>query len=538
MVTFDGFVHADRGRVVDGRGRPLLLRGMGLGNWLLPEGYMWRFGRGGPQSCTEIEALVEGLLGAGAASAFWRGFRDRFVAEADIARIATLGFDHVRLPLNARLLIDSGGSLLPDGLEPIDRLIEWCRRHGLWVILDLHAAPGGQTGTHIDDSPRRSPDLFVIGGAYRELTLALWSGLAGRYRDETVIAGYDLLNEPLPYEHGDRYRDDLGVLYRDLTAAIRASDPNHMLIYEGTQWSMNWDVFTEVWDPNSLLQFHKYWSPPDRPSAARYVERGAALGLPIYMGEGGENYPGWLQTAFGMYEDLGISWCFWPWKKMQTWSSPMSVRPPEGWDAIVRYAATEGPAPAPGVAKAVFDALLDRMALESCDERPEIVSALFHRVPIRLAPEAFGFHGDGRSYSTCDAHPLPGFRADDRVTIRLAQGGAGTLSFDHDDSAEGSGPRLEVVLDAGDWVEYAIEVATASRLEIEVSVAEPGTRSRLDIFLDGAPVATEPQGDLVRGTTGGVVDPGPHALRVQGVGPRTAIRSLSVVPAVERRSLA
>ncbi len=83
-------------------------------------------------------------------------------------------------------------------------------------------------------------------------------------------------------------------LYRDLTAAIRAEDPNHLIIYEGTRWSTDWTIFTEVWDPNSMLQFHKYWSPPDRPSIRASSRRGTRLGLPIYMGEGGENNVAWL----------------------------------------------------------------------------------------------------------------------------------------------------------------------------------------------------------------------------------------------------
>jgi aryl-phospho-beta-D-glucosidase BglC (GH1 family) len=196
-VAIDGFVHAEGGSLVDGRGRPLLMRGVGLGGWLLPEGYMWRFPRDVAQSPRAIEALVEELIGADAAEAFWRGFREHFVMEADIERIGAEGFDHVRLPMNSRLLLDRVGDVRPEGLEPIDRLVGWCRRHGLRVVLDLHAAPGGQTGTNIDDSPRGRPDLFLVGGAYREQTIGLWTQLAERYRDETVVAGYD----PVSYTH-------------------------------------------------------------------------------------------------------------------------------------------------------------------------------------------------------------------------------------------------------------------------------------------------------------------------------------------------
>src|SRR4051794_9437615 len=159
-ADFGGFVHAESGRLVDAAGRELLLRGVGLGNWLLPEGYMWRFGPGA-ESPREIEALVARLAGADYAAGFWPRFRDAFITEADIARIAASGFDHVRLPINSRVIQTEDGEPIEEGYALIDRLIGWCRRHRLWVLLDLHGAPGGQTGTNIDDSPRNLPELFM-----------------------------------------------------------------------------------------------------------------------------------------------------------------------------------------------------------------------------------------------------------------------------------------------------------------------------------------------------------------------------------------
>ena len=242
-----------------------------------------------------------------------------------------MGFDHVRLPINTRLVIDDDGTLLDDGLALIDRTIDWCRDESMWVVLDLHGAPGGQTGTNIDDSPNEVPELFD-SPHWWGLTVRLWTALARRYRDEPVVAGYDLLNEPLPNEYQHRYADDLVALYRELTAAIREVDPDHLLIYEGMHWANNWTIFTERWDDNSMLQFHKYWSPPDRPSIQRFIDIGSRLGLPIYMGEGGENNPDWIHTAFRLFDDLEISWNFWPWKKIDTRTSPCSIVPPPGWD--------------------------------------------------------------------------------------------------------------------------------------------------------------------------------------------------------------
>jgi endoglucanase len=303
------FLRTARGRLHDSDGAAVLLRGVGLGNWLLPEGYMWRFEPPGPQSPREIEDLMLDLVGAERSATFWSGFRSRFIADADLARIAAEGMNHVRLPINSRVLLTDGGDVRPDGFATIDWLIERCRAHGLWVVLDLHGAPGGQTGTNIDDSPRGLPELFMRRH-YREQTVSLWTEVARRYRDEPVVAAYDLLNEPLPNEYQHMYAGELVALYRELTEAIRAVDPHHLIMYEGTHWASNWDIFADVWDPQSVLQFHRYWSPPDRPGIRTFLDVRERLNLPIYMGEGGENNLDWLQTAFQLYEDEEISWNF------------------------------------------------------------------------------------------------------------------------------------------------------------------------------------------------------------------------------------
>src|SRR5713101_7382663 len=120
-ADFSGFVHTADGRLVDGHGDPLLLRGFGLGNWMLPEGYMWKFDDSGPQSPRQIEALMVDLVGPERAALFWRGFYDRFITADDIARMAANGMNHVRLPINSRLVVDDAGMFLEEGFALIDR---------------------------------------------------------------------------------------------------------------------------------------------------------------------------------------------------------------------------------------------------------------------------------------------------------------------------------------------------------------------------------------------------------------------------------
>ncbi len=526
-TVFDGFVHAEAGRLLDGRNEPILLRGAGLGNWLLPEGYMWKFESPTLQSPRRIEAFVEDLVGPARAAIFWTGFRDRFIAEGDIAKIAAEGMNHVRLPINSRGVMDEDGALLAEGLALIDRLLGWCRAHGLWVVFDLHGAPGGQTGTNIDDSPNGVPELFT-NPAYREQTIALWQALALRYRDETVVAGYDLLNEPLPNEYQHMYPNELVALYRDLTAAIREVDRDHLLIYEGTHWATNWSVFDEVWDANSMLSFHKYWTPPDRPSIQAFLDIGGELELPIYMGEGGENTISWLYTAFQLYEDNGISWNFWPWKKIGTFSSPCSVDAPAGWQAILDYGNGAGPRPRPDEAWETLSELLHAFAFANCTYRPEVVSAMLRRAPVRIPAAAFGFRGAGRSYGTSSAVPLDGFRSDDLVTIRSP--GGGNLSFDYADGAtpDALGDLL-VCLRAGDWIAYDVNVARPATLGVSIALAASlWDATPIGVLIDGEPIRLELDGGSIRGFTGRGLDAGDHVLRVDCLGMEATIRSLDI----------
>jgi endoglucanase len=141
------FAHTDHKQIIDADGKPLLIRSTNLGNWLAPEGCMWLF-EGGPQSPTEIRGLVLELLGPEASAAFWQKYHDNYVTREDIALLRRAGFNAIRVPLHYNLFESDDA----EGFKLLDRLIVWSRADNLYVILDLHAAPAGQTGTNIDDS--------------------------------------------------------------------------------------------------------------------------------------------------------------------------------------------------------------------------------------------------------------------------------------------------------------------------------------------------------------------------------------------------
>src|ERR1051326_5996966 len=76
----NGFLHAKGQDIVDEDGHKMVLRGVGLGNWMLPEGYMWHFGPEGDRP-RKIEKLVMDLIGPQNATRFWSEFRRQYISE-------------------------------------------------------------------------------------------------------------------------------------------------------------------------------------------------------------------------------------------------------------------------------------------------------------------------------------------------------------------------------------------------------------------------------------------------------------------------
>ena len=100
------FIHADGTQLVDGQGERFAVKGINLGNWLVPEGYMFKFAR--KRAPSEIAEVIEALVGPQEAARFWAAFREDYVTQADIRFIKAAGFNTVRVPLHWRLFVDAG----------------------------------------------------------------------------------------------------------------------------------------------------------------------------------------------------------------------------------------------------------------------------------------------------------------------------------------------------------------------------------------------------------------------------------------------
>lgn len=330
-----GYVRTDGKYLVTPGGETLLLRGINLGNWLVPEGYMFGF-EGGPAAAHEIEAFFNELIGPVAAETFWREYRDQYITRRDIEFLRKAGFNSVRVPIHYKLFV-AGGS----GFELLDRLLGWCRAAGMHVIIDLHCAPGGQTGSNIDDS-WGYPWLYE-SPQDQQLTIDLWKRIASHYRDDPTLLGYDLLNEPIPhYPRLQKYNSQLEPLYRRIASAVREADPNHVLILGGAQWDSNFKVFGPPFDRNVVYTFHKYWTDPTQDVIQQYLDFRDRYHVPIWMSESGENSDEWIEKFVHTLEKNEVGWCFWPYKKMKQASCVAAIEKPVHWDEITAYAKMPG----------------------------------------------------------------------------------------------------------------------------------------------------------------------------------------------------
>jgi Cellulase (glycosyl hydrolase family 5) len=326
------FVRAKGKELVRPNGEPLRLRGINLGNWFEPEGYMFLFDQG-PQSPREIEDFVCELIGPAEATAFWSAYRRSYITPADIRFIHRRGFNSVRIPLHWKFFVADGA-----GFEVLDPIVEACRKDEIYVILDMHCAPGGQTGTNIDDS-YGYPWLYESAKSQDQLA-DVWVRIAKRYRDQHAVLGYDLLNEPIPhFPRLRKYNPLLEPIYKKVTRAIREVDRNHVIVLGGAQWDTNFDVFHAPFDDNLLYQLHKYWMTPNLQSIQPYLAFRDRYNVPIWLGESGENTDAWIEQFRTLLEHNNVGWCFWPYKKLVKPSCVVSVKKPQGWDEIVKLGA-------------------------------------------------------------------------------------------------------------------------------------------------------------------------------------------------------
>ncbi len=319
-------------------GKLFLIKGTNLGNWLVPEGYMFKFQD--INSGRLIDQCFNELIGPDATKAFWKKYLDVYIAKDDIHYLKSIGMNSIRIPFNYRLFTNEnymGSNDATRGFTYLDRVIGWCKAEGLYVILDMHCAPGGQTGDNIDDG-YGYPFLFESAES-RSLCASIWKKIATHYKNETAILGYDLLNEPIAhYFDKDKLNPLLEPVYKQITKAIREVDNNHILILGGAQWDSNFKPFGEPFDKKLVYTFHKYWTSPTKEVVQDYIDFRDKYNVPIYCGETGENDDDWVKAFRNTLEENNIGWHYWPYKKIDNSKGIVTFAVPQYYDSVIAYA--------------------------------------------------------------------------------------------------------------------------------------------------------------------------------------------------------
>lgn len=250
-----GFVHVSNGRVVDGRERPLWLRGVNFGDWFYGE----------------PEPPVMDHDGA------------------DYARAQAMGMNVVRLFVNHALLEDDDapGEYKESGFSWIDQNVTWAREHGVRLILYATSVPGGMSTDCGNDAFWETPEL-------QDRFVAMWRALAERYANETVIAGYDLLARPNPNRSLEQWQE----LAARLTGVVRDVDSNHAMVVQravtvGCTFDLSaYETFVRMDDSNVVYAF-------DRMQPWNYVAQGIeSSGVPDYGPYPDTSLERWLHASW------------------------------------------------------------------------------------------------------------------------------------------------------------------------------------------------------------------------------------------------
>tara|TARA_Y100000766_G_scaffold85064_2_gene72278 strand:- start:2427 stop:4415 length:1989 start_codon:yes stop_codon:yes gene_type:complete len=364
------YLHVVGKEVFGNDGKKIILKGMGLGGWLVPEGYM--LGTWG--SPTSIRNRIVDLIGEDSTKVFYEKFEKNYVAENDISQLAEWGFNSVRLPFHYKTLSPSYRSYNEEGFAVIDSVIDWCARNEIYLILDMHVAPGSQSGDENADGDEGAK--LWDSKENQDWAVDIWGEIAKRYATERWIGGYDLLNEPVLFNGGRQVRD----LQRQMRNRIRKYDLNHTLFVNGNMWSRAFEGLGPALDENMIWAFHYYsWMVFNRvnQNTIQYLINFRNLtNRPLWLGEAGENSNEWFMEVTNLMEKNDIGWAWWNYKKIGTITGPVSSPSDSVYQEITRYWNGDGGRPSNETAQLGLNNMVENLKLENCEIKKGVIASL------------------------------------------------------------------------------------------------------------------------------------------------------------------
>ena len=488
-INSQGFLHRQDKKIVDGTGKEILLKGIGLGGWLVQEGYMLQTSSFA-NAQWEIRKKISDLIGESNTELFYEKYRDNFIRKVDIDSIKSWGFNSLRLPFHYNLFATNTNPpvFLSKGFEIVDSLLSWCETNQIYLILDMHAAPGGQSDEPISDYNPSYPSLWN-SEQNKNLTVQIWRKLAEHYKDKEWIGGYDLLNEPkwnLP-PNNQPLRD----LYIRITDTIRAVDTNHLIFIEGNWFATDFSGLTPPWDDNMAYSFHKYWSGNDQPSIQYLTELRNNTNRPLWLGETGENSNQWFVDCVQLMDKNNIGWAWWTHKKIESISAPLSAYKYAGYQTLLNYWNGQGSKPSEIFALNALMTQADQLLLENCLFRKDYIDALM-RQPNNTSTIPFTDNKiPGTVYATNYDMGRLGYAYNDADYQNV-----GGSSYNSGWSYRNDGVDIEACLDfssngfnvgwisTGDWLNFTLDVLQAGFYDIIFNISAQNAGGKILLSLD------------------------------------------------------
>lgn len=327
--------------IINEQGQPVRLRGVCIGGWMNMENFI----NGYPGDEHGLRQAMADALGAERARFFFERWHDHFLGEKDIAYLKACGANVVRLALNYRHFErdDRPFEYLEAGFARLEQIVQACAVHQVYVILDLHAVQGWQNSDwHCDNSSRHTH--FWQHPHFQDRFVALWEEFARRYRGNAIIAGYNVMNEPVSNAPAGRFYDDADYrpdwdnfnrVYRRVVAAIRAIDPEHIIFLEGDLFSSRFAQMDAPFADNLVYSSHNYsgtsYDPRIGPPGPEQRQQNVQLQREIFLAHEGTQYmqrynvPLWvgefagksdatLEDQLSVFEEYGVHWTIWTYK--------------------------------------------------------------------------------------------------------------------------------------------------------------------------------------------------------------------------------
>jgi endoglucanase len=503
QLSGQGLLSTNGRAIVNENGDTVLLRGMGLGGWMLQEGYMMQTSAFA-NAQFQLRGKIEELIGTTDTELFYETWLDNHVRKIDIDSLKAWGFNSVRLPMHYNLYtlpvedepVSGQNTWIDKGFDLTDSLVAWCRQNEMYVILDLHAAPGGQGKDQgISDYDPTKPSLWE-SKANRDKTVALWKKLAEKYAGEPWIAGYDLINETNWEMTGNTPLRDL---LHEITDSIRTVDTNHIIFVEGNWFANDFTGLTPPWDDQLVYSPHKYWSTNDLNSIQWVLNIREQYEVPVFFGESGENSNVWFRDAVKLLEEQQIGWAWWPMKKIESIAGPLSASKSAEYQVLLDYWEGNGSLPAATYAKNALINMALAYKLENCDYHKDVIDALFRQV---VSDEAVPYRIQeipGVVYpSDFDMGILNSAYYDTDVANYQVSTGTYT-SWNNGWVYRNDAVDLQVTTDhintngynlgwlsTDEWIQYSVNVAAPAVYEVEVRVSSISTEGKFHFQSDSA----------------------------------------------------